>query len=82
MGQNGLVQVVSQEAEAVRDSSSIKSGSPKRRRDNMLDVYILYLLLLLLFFNVDIFYTSSSRASRGRKFQKKKVVYSKERICL
>ena len=80
MGQNGLVQVVSQEAEAVRDSSSIKSGSPKRRRDNMLDVYILYLLLL--FFNVDIFYTSSSRASRGRKFQKKKVVYSKERICL
>ena len=26
--------------------------------------------------------TSSSRASRGRKFQKKKVVYSKERICL
>ena len=27
-------------------------------------------------------YTSSSRASRGRKFQKKKVVYSKERICL
>ena len=51
MGQNGLVQVVSQEAEAVRDSSSIKSGSPKRRRDNMLDVYILYLLL---FFNVDI----------------------------
>ena len=27
-------------------------------------------------------YTSSSRASRGRKFQKKKEVYSKERICL
>ena len=26
--------------------------------------------------------TSSSRASRGRKFQKKKEVYSKERICL
>ncbi len=30
-------------------------------------------------FSID---TSSSRASRGRKFQKKKVVYSKERICL
>ena len=28
------------------------------------------------------FYTSSSRASRGRKFQKKKELYSKERICL
>ena len=27
-------------------------------------------------------YTSSSRASRGRKFQKKKELYSKERICL
>ena len=26
--------------------------------------------------------TSSSRASRGRKFQKKKEVDSKERICL
>ena len=26
--------------------------------------------------------TSSSRASRGRKFQKKKELYSKERICL
>ena len=28
------------------------------------------------------YYTSSSRASRGRKFQKKKELYSKERICL
>ena len=27
-------------------------------------------------------YPSSSRASRGRKFQKKKELYSKERICL
>ena len=27
-------------------------------------------------------YTSSSRASRWRKFQKKKELYSKERICL
>ena len=27
-------------------------------------------------------YTSSSRASRGRKFQKKKEPYSRERICL
>ena len=27
-------------------------------------------------------YTSSSRASRGRKFQKKKELYSKESICL
>ena len=27
-------------------------------------------------------YTSSSRASRGRKFQKKKELYSEERICL
>ena len=26
--------------------------------------------------------TSSSRASRGRKFQKKEELYSKERICL
>ena len=29
-----------------------------------------------------ILYTSSSWASRGRKFQKKKELYSKERICL
>ena len=29
-----------------------------------------------------IIHTSSSRASRGRKFQKKKELYSKERICL
>ena len=29
-----------------------------------------------------IWYTSSSRASRWRKFQKKKELYSKERICL
>ena len=28
------------------------------------------------------YYSSSSRASRGRKFQKKKELYSKERICL
>ena len=27
-------------------------------------------------------FTSSSRASRGRKFHKKKELYSKERICL
>ena len=32
--------------------------------------------------NIDIDLTSSSRASRGRKFQKKKELYSKETICL
>ena len=32
--------------------------------------------------NIYIIYTSSSRASRWRKFQKKKELYSKERICL
>ena len=37
---------------------------------------------ILLFLSNIYIYTSSSRASRGRKFQKKKVVYSKERICL
>ena len=36
---------------------------------------------LFVFFRKSL-YTSSSRASRGRKFQKKKELYSKERICL
>ena len=33
-------------------------------------------------YRISWYYTSSSRASRGRKFHKKKELYSKERICL
>ena len=39
--------------------------------------FLPHLLVLVVVVN-----TSSSRASRGRKFQKKKELYSKERICL
>ena len=42
------------------------------------DIFLYYILNIKYF----MLNTSSSRASRGRKFQKKKVVYSKERICL
>ena len=48
--------------------------------DGFLETAILLNLLIRRCFSGN--YTSSSRASRGRKFQKKKVVYGKERICL
>ena len=43
------------------------------------DIHISYRSISKQYISKD---TSSSRASRGRKFQKKKEVYSKERICL
>ena len=48
---------------------------------------IIYIYIIYIYYNIYIYiiisiYTSSSRASRGRKFQKNKELYSKERICL
>ena len=43
---------------------------------------VLYVKFLIHCNILQLIYTSSSRASRGRKFQKTKELYSKERICL
>ena len=64
-------------------------GSKVRCNDDVMkrwftdDVSILACVMINIIINVVIInITSSSRASRGRKFQKKKDLYSKERICL
>ena len=50
-------------------------------RRSMYGIFNIYPLLAISMVNVGT-YTSSSRASRWRKFQKKKELYSKERIGL
>ena len=56
----------------------IRKGAPFQRRKCLCLCIYIYIHIHISY----MCYTSSSRASRGRKFQKKKELYSKERICL